>query len=249
MSELQGKVAVITGGNSGIGLATAQRFVDEGARVVILGRDAESLEAAVAQLGDSGHGVQGNVTEAADLDRLFAETLERFGKIDVVFANAGVAPHEPFASYSEETFDTVFDVNVKGVFFTVQKALDHLNDGASIIITGSVASRVGLEGFSAYSATKAAVRSLARSLSAELKERGIRVNVISPGPIETPLFSRTGLSEQEIEEFAAGVVSQVPAGRFGKADEIANAALYLASARSSYVVGSELVVDGGMTEV
>ncbi len=248
-SQLNDKVAVITGGNSGIGLASATRFRQEGAKVAIFGRSRETLDAAAAELGDGGHAVQGNVTSLADLDKLFRETTERFGKIDVLMVNAGVAKPIPASAVDEATFDHTADINFKGVFFTVQRALPHLNDGASIILVSSVLNQKGLEGFSVYAATKAAVRSLARSFAAEFKERGIRVNVLSPGPIETPIYDRMGMPQAQLEEFGASITQQVPAGRFGSADEMAGAALFLASASSSYVNGSELAADGGFTQV
>jgi len=248
-SQLDGKIAVVTGGNSGIGLASALRFRAEGAKVAIFGRSQETLNSAATELGNDGHAVQGNVTSLPDLDRLFQETTERFGKIDVLMVNAGVALPGPLASVDEAAFDHTADINFKGVFFTVQRALPHLNDGASIILVSSVLNHKGLEGFSVYAATKAAVRSLARSFATELKERSIRTNVLSPGPIETPLYDRMGMAEQEMEEFGAAIVGQVPAGRFGSAAEMASAALFLASAHSSYVNGAELAADGGFTQV
>lgn len=247
--SLQDKVAVITGGNSGIGLASATRFRDAGANVAIFGRSRETLDSTAALLGDAGHAVQGDVTSIADIERLFRQTTERFGRIDVLMVNAGIARVAPVSEVDEEAFDLVADINFKGAFFTVQRALDHLNDGASIILVSSVLNQKGLEGLSVYSATKAAVRSLARSFATELKGRQIRVNVLSPGPIETPLYGRMGLPQEAVEEFGAAVVEQVPAGRFGKPEEMAEAALFLASSGSSYLNGSELTADGGFGQV
>ncbi|MEM7483192.1 MAG: glucose 1-dehydrogenase [Acidobacteriota bacterium] len=244
--KLEGKVAVITGGNSGIGLASAQEFRRQGAKVVIFGRDQETLDSALASLGDGAHAVRGDVTSMADLDRLYAETVERFGKIDVLFANAGVAPPVPFADTSEEQFDFVSNVNFKGVYFTIQKALEHLNDGASVVITASIVAYKGFPGMSVYGATKAAVRSLARSLSAELLPRGIRVNVLSPGPVETPIYDRMGMPEEAADAFEQQIIDSTPMGRFGKSEEMATAALFLASSDSSYLVGAEIIADGGL---
>lgn len=249
MRKLEGKVAVITGGNSGIGLATAQEFVTEGGKVVIFGRNQQTLDESAQRLNGSSLAVQGDVSNLADLDRLFAETESSFGKIDILFVNAGVAQFAPVDAVSESFFDGLMNVNVKGAYFTVQKALPYLNDNASIILTTSVANQLGMVGGSVYSATKAAVRSLARSLSAELNSRGIRVNAVSPGPIETPIFGRMGMSEEEIKGFGQAMIEQVPMRRLGDAEEIAKAVTFLASADSSYMMGAELVVDGGMSQL
>lgn len=249
MSKLSGKIAVITGGNSGIGLATAKLFAQEGANVVITGRRKPELDAAVAEIGAKAIGVQGDVAKLGDLDRLYAEVKDRFGRIDVLFANAGVALTAPLDAVTEENFDLLFGVNVKGLLFTAQKALPLLVDGGAIVLNSSVANTKGMAGFGVYSATKAAVRSFARTWTAELKDRNIRVNVVSPGPIETPIFGKMGLHERQIEEFGAHVTNQVPLGRFGQVEEIAKAVLFLASSDSSYVAGVDLYVDGGMTAV
>jgi len=249
MNRLEGKVAVITGGNSGIGLATARRFAEEGAHVFITGRRPNELDAAVQQIGKRATGVQGDVSSLADLDRLYATVKREKGRIDVVFANAGGGALAPLGAITEEHFDTTFSSNVKGLLFTVQKALPLLRDGGSIILNASIAGSKGLEGFSVYSATKAAVRSFARSWTVDLKARKIRVNAISPGPIDTPGLNGLGLSEQQIEEFKKNMVGSVPLGRMGDADEIAKAALFLASDDSSYVTGVELFVDGGMAQI
>ena len=249
MAQLSGKVAVVTGGNSGIGLSTAQAFIDQGARVVVFGRNQETLDRAVETLGQNAAGVQGDVTRIDDLDRLFSMAEERFGKIDILFANAGFGEFAPVEATTEEQFDRMFDVNVKGAFFTVQRALPHLNDGASIVLTTSVVNVAGLPNMSVYAATKAAVRSLARTLSADLLPRGIRVNAVSPGPIETPFFGNTGLPQEAIDGFAEQITDQVPLKRFGQPDEIANAVVFLASGASAYMVGSELPVDGGLSQL
>jgi NAD(P)-dependent dehydrogenase (short-subunit alcohol dehydrogenase family) len=247
--KLEGKIAVVTGGNSGIGLATARRFAAEGARVYITGRREAELDEAVKQIGKRATGVQGDVANLADLDRLFATVKQQQGRLDVLFANAGVGAPAPLGSISEEHFDKTFHINVKGVLFTVQKALPIFMDGGSIILNGSIAASKGTEASSVYSATKAAVRSFARCWTTDLKHRKIRVNVISPGPIETPLFYKAGLTQEQIDEFKASQVAAVPMGRMGTPDEVANAALFLASDDSSYVTGIELFVDGGAAQV
>ena len=247
--KLQGKVAVVTGGNSGIGLAIAREFAEQGADVVVFGRNAQTLDEAVRSIGNGTLGVQGDVTRLDDLDRLYQETVARFGKIDILVANAGIARPAPLDLTDEALFDLTSDINFKGAFFTVQKAVPHLNDGASIILVTSAGNVKGLPNFSVYVATKAAVRSLARSFSAELLPRGIRVNALSPGPIETPIFGRMGLPEEAMEGIAAKMTEMLPIKRFGKPEEMAKAALFLASSDSSYVVGSELVADGGMSQL
>jgi len=239
--KLEGKVAVITGGNSGIGLATARRFVAEGAHVFITGRRQAELDEAVTQIGRNVTGVQGDVSHLTDLDRLFATVKQQQGRLDVLFANAGVLALAPLGSISEEHFDKLFAINVKGLLFTVQKALPLFTDGGSIILNASVAASKGIEAFSVYCATKAAVRSFARCWTMDLRRRKIRVNTISPGPIETPMFDTSGMREQ--------AVAAVPMDRIGTPDELANAAVFLASDDSSYVTGIELCVDGGAAQV
>jgi NAD(P)-dependent dehydrogenase (short-subunit alcohol dehydrogenase family) len=243
MEKLKGKVAVITGGSSGIWLATVKRFVEEGAYVFITGRRQAELDAAVREIGANVAGVQGDVANLADLDRLYATVGRQKGRMDVLFANAGVVEFVPLSSITEEHFDRVFNINVRGVLFTVQKALPLFNDGGSIILTSSGVSIKGFAAASVYSATKAAVRSFARCWTTDLKERRIRVNVISPGPIETPMFAQ--VPQEEITR----ITSTVPMGRMGKPDEIASAAVFLASDESSYVTGIELFVDGGVAQV
>jgi NAD(P)-dependent dehydrogenase (short-subunit alcohol dehydrogenase family) len=249
MSKLSGKIAVITGGNSGIGLATAKLFAKEGATVIITGRRQAELDAAVAEIGGNAIGVQGDVSKLIDLDKLYAEIKAKFGHIDIVFANAGISEVSPIGYITEEHFDKVFGINVKGLLFTVQKALPLLVDGGSVILNSSVANTVGFEGIGVYSATKAAVRSFARTWTTELKARKIRVNVVSPGPVETPIINKMGLSAEQIETFSTNITSQVPLGRFALPDEIAQAVLFLASSDSSYVAGVDLYVDGGMVAV
>jgi NAD(P)-dependent dehydrogenase (short-subunit alcohol dehydrogenase family) len=230
-------------------LATAQRFHDEAAQVVVSGRDQKTLDRAVKTIGEDVLAVRADVSKLADLDRLYKTVSDKFGKIDVLFANAGIAKFAPVADSTESLFDETFDINVKGVFFTIQKALPLLSEGASIIINSSVASESGTVGASVYSATKAAVRSFARTLTAELVDRGIRINVVSPGPITTPIFGRTGLSQAQVDEFARGVVSKVPMKRFGRPEEVADTVLFLATPESSYITGVDINVDGGMGQV
>jgi NAD(P)-dependent dehydrogenase (short-subunit alcohol dehydrogenase family) len=247
--KLEGKVAVITGGNSGIGLATARRFVAEGAHVFITGRRQAELDEAVTHIGKNVTGVQGDVTNLADLDRLFATVRQRQGRLDVLFANAGVGEVAPLGSISEEHFDKASHINVKGVLFTVQKALPLFINGGSIILNASIAASKGLDAASVYCASKAAVRSFARCWTTELRHRQIRVNAISPGYTETPFLSKVGMTRERADEFKASQVAAVPLGRMGTPDEVANAAVFLASDDSSYVTGIELFVDGGAAQV
>jgi NAD(P)-dependent dehydrogenase (short-subunit alcohol dehydrogenase family) len=249
MARLEGKAAVVTGGNSGIGLATAKRFQEEGAKVAISGRSRETLDEAVRTIGNGVLAVQADVAKLADIDKLYAEVSQKLGKIDVLFVNAGVAKFASLAETSESTYDEQFDINIKGAYFTIQKALPLLNDGASIILNTSVADRQGTVGASAYSATKAALRSLARTAAAELVGRGIRVNAVAPGPIVTPIFGRTGLPQQAIDEFAKEVVAKVPMKRFGQPEEVAGAVAFLASQDASYITGVEINVDGGAGQI
>lgn len=249
MKLLEGKIAVITGGSSGIGLATAKIFQEAGARVAITGRTQKTLDDAVKELGNGALVLRSDVSKLADLDRLFAAVAKQFGRIDVLFANAGIAKFAPVGDTSESVYDEIFDINVKGVYFTIQKAIPFLNDGASIILNTSVASQSGLANASAYAASKAAVRSFARTLTTELAPRNIRVNVISPGPITTPIFDKLGLPKEAVEAFAAEVLPQIPLKRFGKPEEIGQTALFFASNASSYITGVELNVDGGMGQV
>ena len=247
--KLEGKVAVITGGNSGIGLATAKRFVAEGAYVFITGRRQGELDSAARQIGENVTAVQGDVAKLADLDRLYAAVKAKTGRIDILFANAGAAELATLDKITEEHFDKIFDTNVKGLLFTVQKALPLLPNGASIILNASIVASTGNPAFSVYSATKAAVRSFARTWILDLKERKIRVNAISPGPIGTPGLDGLGQTEGIGEQLKAGLVASVPLGRMGTPDEIARAAVFLASDDSSYVTGTELFVDGGAAQI
>jgi NAD(P)-dependent dehydrogenase (short-subunit alcohol dehydrogenase family) len=241
--KLAGKVAVITGGNSGIGLATAQWFVAEGAHVFITGRRQRELDAAAKQIGQNVTAVQGDVSKLTDLDRLYAAVKQQQGRIDILFANAGVLENIALGSITEEHFDRMFNTDVKGLLFTVQKALPLFQDGGSIILTASVVASKGLEASSVYSATKAAVWSFARSWTVDLKHRNIRVNAISPGPIDTPMGSK--IPEQVIQTAILGM----PIGRLGTPDEVVTAPLFLASADSSYITGTELFVDGGSAQI
>jgi NAD(P)-dependent dehydrogenase (short-subunit alcohol dehydrogenase family) len=242
MGRLQGKVAIITGGTTGIGLASAKLFVKEGAYVFITGRRQKELDEAVKAIGSNVTGVQGDVTKLADLDRLY-ETIGKKWRLDIVFANAGFAEFAPLDKITERHFDNLFNTNVKGALFTVQKSLPVLNDGGSIIVTGSVAGSKGTAAFGTYGATKAAVRNFVRTWTMELKDRRIRSNVLSPGPTETPAIG------QQPADAMARILSTIPMGRMGEADEIAKAALFLASDDSSFVTGIELFVDGGRAQV
>ncbi|WP_437947470.1 glucose 1-dehydrogenase [Sorangium sp. So ce296] len=248
-NKLQGKVAIVTGGSTGIGLATAKRFAAEGARVFITGRRQAELDAAVREIGERATGVRSDVSSLADLDRLFEVVKQRGAPIDVLFANAGGGELAPLGAITEEHFDKTFAINVKGVLFTVQKALPLLRDGASIILNGSTAASTGSPAFSVYSATKAAVRSFARTWALDLKDRGIRVNVLSPGPIDTPGLRGLGATEEQARQIKASLVASTPLGRLGLPEEVAKAAVFLASDDSSFTNGSELFVDGGMAQV
>ena len=249
MTTLEGKIAVIAGGNSGIGLATAKELTRRGAKVVISGRDEKSLAEASAAIGGDTLAVRADVTRLSDLDALFARVRERFGSFDVLFANAGVAKLAPVEQMTEALFDENLDTNFKGVFFTAQKALPLLKDGGAIIFNTSALDQKGMPGASAYSASKAALRSFTRTLAAELVGRKIRVNAVSPGPISTPIYGKTGMPADAVQQMAAGILAQVPMKRFGEPEEIARAVAFLASDEASYITGVELDIDGGWGQV
>ncbi len=242
MLKLEGKTAVITGGNSGIGLAIAQRFAQEGAHVFITGRRQAQLDEAVALIGGHVEAVQGDVTQASDLDRLFDTVKAKAGGLDILVTSSGIAEFSPLDSTTEDHFDKAFDVNVRGMVFTVQRAVQQMVSGGAIVLVGSIAGSVGNPGYGTYSASKAAVRSYARTWTCELAPRGIRVNTLSPGPIDTPMFD--GVSD----EVRLTLTNRIPLKRLGRPEEVATAALFLASADSSYVAGAELFIDGGMTQ-
>jgi NAD(P)-dependent dehydrogenase (short-subunit alcohol dehydrogenase family) len=248
-NKLKGKVALVTGGSSGIGLATAKRFAAEGAKVIITGRRKEALDAAAKEIGKGVTAIQADAGNLADLDRLYAQIKQQHGRLDILFANAGVGEFAPLEQVTEDHFDRIFDINVKGVVFTVQKALPLIPDGGAIVLNASIVSIKGMPNFGVYSATKAAVRSFARTWTNELKGRQIRVNVVSPGPIETPAIDGLAGNEEGAKELKAGLASQVPLGRMGDPDEIAKVVVFLASDDASYVAGVELFVDGGMVQV
>ena len=249
MGKLNGKVALITGANSGIGLATAKLFVEEGAKVVITGRRQEALDEAVKEIGGD---VKAILADAADISKtkeVVEETVATFGKIDILFANAGVAYFSPHTEITEEFFDSQFNINVKGPFFLIKEAIPHLNEGAVIIGNTSIVGQKGFDGTSVYSATKAAFRSLSRVLASELRANKIRVVSVAPGPIETPIYGKLGMPQEAVEEMGAGFAQQVPLGRFGAAEELAKSVLFLASDDASFVNGVELEVDGGLSQV
>jgi NAD(P)-dependent dehydrogenase (short-subunit alcohol dehydrogenase family) len=249
MPKLEGKIALVTGGSSGIGLATARRFAEEGAFVYITGRRQAELDKAVSLIGRSVAAVQADVSILADLDRLYAKIAGEKGKIDILFAGAGIVAPQPLAETTEESFDKVFAINTRGLVFTVKKALPLLTDGGAIIVITSIAESKGFPGFGAYSASKAAVRSFVRTWTAELKDRRIRVNAISPGPIDTPIFGHMAPTEEGADTARAQFAASVPFGRLGRPEEIASAALFLASDEASFIAGVDLPVDGGMTAI
>jgi NAD(P)-dependent dehydrogenase (short-subunit alcohol dehydrogenase family) len=249
MDRLKNKVAVITGGSSGIGLATAKEFIANDAKVVIFGRVKEALDKALRELGSNSYAVQGDVGKLTDLDKLFSETKAKFGTIDILFINAAQAKLAPITDTSEAFFDEMINVNFKGAYFTLQKAVPHLNNNASVIITTSYLNGIGFGGSSLLSASKAALRSLVRVASTELLEKGIRVNAISPGAIATPLWGKIGLPEDVLKAAGEAITNQIPLKSFGKPEEIAKTVLFLASQDSSYLLGSEIVVDGGLRQI
>ena len=249
-NKLAGKIALVTGGSSGLGLATAKRFVAEGAYVFITGRRQPELDAATKEIGSNVTAVRGDIANLADLDRLFATIKEQKGRLDILFANAGGGAFEPIGQVTEKTFDKYFGINVKGTLFTVQKALPLIPAGGAIVLNGSMVSIKGFPGFGVYAATKAALRSFARTWSVDLKGRNIRVNVVSPGTVVTPAYkSELGLTDEQIEGFAAQAAATTPLGRTGTPDEIAKAVLFLASDDASFITGVELFVDGGAAQI
>jgi NAD(P)-dependent dehydrogenase (short-subunit alcohol dehydrogenase family) len=246
--KLSGKIALITGGTSGIGLEAAKLFRDEGAKVIATGADQTRLDAAASQFKGDVLALRADVRTPGELDRVFDEIRRRFGRLDILFANAGMGLAAPLEAVTEQQIDEQFAVNFKGIFFTVQRAVPLMANGGSIVLTTSFLNTVGAPGLSILSATKAAVRSLARSLGSELAARGIRVNAVSPGPISTPFHSKLGLLEKDLKEAATGIEAQIPLHRFGEAGEVAKVALFLASDDASFMTGSEVVVDGGLTQ-
>jgi NAD(P)-dependent dehydrogenase (short-subunit alcohol dehydrogenase family) len=249
MGKLEGKVAVITGGNSGIGLATAKEFKEQGARVVITGRDQQTLDEAKREIGGDVLAVRSDTSSLTEIDKLFAVVKEKFGHIDALFVNAGVGRFAPVEGVTEDFFDSIMDTNFKGAYFTIQKALPLLNDNASIVLNASINAYIGMPNTSVYAASKAALITLARTLSAELVGRGIRVNAISPGPVVTPILGRMGMPPEALSETVKSIEAQVPMKRFGRPEEIAKTVLFLASDDSSFLLGTEIVADGGMSQL
>ena len=247
MGKLENRVAVITGGNSGIGFTTARIFAEEGAEVIITGRSQEALDKAVAALGSQVTAIKSDASQLADIEKLASELKSRGKSVDVLFLNAGIAAFAPIEHVDEAQYDETFAINVKGLYFTIKHLLPLMGEGTSIVINASINANVGMPNSSVYAASKAAVLSMARTLSGELVGRGIRVNAISPGPINTPIFGKMGMPAEQLEATAASLQQQVPMGRFGLPEEIAKAALFLASEDSSFVIGAELVADGGMS--
>lgn len=249
MNRLEGKVAVVTGGNSGIGLASAKRLQQEGARVAISGRSQKTLDEAAKILGKDSLAVQADVSKLPEIDKFYSAVSAKFGKIDILFANAGIAKFFPFADTTEALYDEMFDINAKGAYFTVLKALPHLNDGASIILNTSIAAKIGNPSGAVYGATKAAMRSFVRAMAAALLDRKIRVNAVAPGPIETPIFDRIGVPKDQADEMLQQFLAFVPMKRVGKPEEVAAVVAFLASQDSSYITAAEIPVGGGIGEI
>ncbi len=247
--KLAGKVVLVTGGSSGIGLATAKLFSQEGAKVVISGRDRATLDEAALAIGGDVLALQADVVDLKQIDQLYCAIADKFGKIDILFANAGVAKFAPLEAMTEAMYDQLFNINVKGLYFTVQKAASHLNDSATIVLNTSFLSEIGLPGTSALSASKAAVRSLARTFAAEFVSRGIRVNAVSPGAISTPIYSKLDMPQEAVEALAENIVGQIPMKRFGTSEEIAKVVLFLSTSDSAYILGTEIAVDGGISQL
>ena len=250
MGRLSGKVAVVTGGNSGIGLASAKAFIKEGAAAVyITGRNQEALDAAASQLGPKAIAVQADASKLEDIEKLLNQIQSAGQKIDVLFINAGIAPFAPLEQSSEEMLDNVMNINFRGPYFLIQKAIPLFSEKASVILNGTAAINRGMAGTTVYAASKAALASLAKTASAELIDRGVRVNLLNPGPIETPIFEKTGLPQEAIEDMATQIANTIPMKRFGQAPEVARAAVFIASEDSSYIVGSSINVDGGFSDI
>ncbi|SEK41264.1 NAD(P)-dependent dehydrogenase, short-chain alcohol dehydrogenase family [Aquimarina amphilecti] len=249
MNKLNNKVAVITGANSGIGLATAKLYLQEGAKVVVSGRRQEALDEVAKELEGDFITVKADVSIAEDNKRLIQEATNKYGKIDILFLNAGIAPPTPTTDITEEHYNSIFDINVKGPIIATKEALPHINDGGTILFTNSIVHQKGFDGLGIYSASKGALRAYQRVLTSEVKTRGIRVNAIAPGPIDTPIYGKMGLPEDVVEEMGKGFAQQVPLGRFGTSEEIAKSALFLASDDASYINGIELEVDGGLSQI
>lgn len=249
MARLSGKKALITGGTTGIGFATARLFIEEGAKVVVTGQNEDRVNQAGKELGHDAQAIRADVSSLVDLDTMVNEVKDQFGKIDILFINAGVLKMGPLSEVDEEHFDFQVNVNLKGAFFTIQKVVPVMNDGGSIVINSSNANQIGIPGLSIYSATKAAVRSLARTIGTELLDRKIRVNTVSPGPIETTILGKTGIPKEVADDIAEEIISQNPMKRFGVPEEIAKAVLFLASDDSSYMTGEEIVIDGGAASI
>jgi NAD(P)-dependent dehydrogenase (short-subunit alcohol dehydrogenase family) len=245
--RFKGKVAVVTGGNSGIGLGVAKAYAQEGAQVAITGRNKNTLEAAAKEIGDGTLAIQSDAGNLAEIEAAMKKINERFGRIDALFVNAGVGRFVPFEQITEKFFDETVDINMKGVFFTVQKAIPLMSKGSAIVLNASINAHLGMPGTTVYGATKAAVVNMAKTLSADLLEKGIRVNVISPGPITSALLTRDGITQEKLQETKDWIQSKVPIKRFGTPEEIAAAVLYLTSPESAFVVGTELIIDGGMS--
>ncbi|WP_299228240.1 SDR family NAD(P)-dependent oxidoreductase [uncultured Psychroserpens sp.] len=249
MSKLKNKVAVITGANSGIGLATAKLYLKEGAKVVISGRRQEALDEVAEDLTGDFITVLADVSKAEDNVHLINKTTNAYGNIDILFLNAGIAPPTPTTEISEAHYDEIFNINVKGPILAIKEALPHINDNGTILFTSSIVSKKGFDGLGVYSASKGAIRSFARVLTSEVKSRGIRVNAIAPGPIDTPIYGKMGLPQEVVEDMGKGFAAQVPLGRFGTSEEVAKTALFLASDDASYINGIELEVDGGLSQI
>lgn len=247
--RFEGKVAVVTGGNSGIGLATAKAFAREGARVAITGRDETTLAAALKELGPGHLAIRSDASKLEEIDRAVGEIKKKFDRVDALFVNAGIARFVPLLEFTEAHYDEMMDVNLKGLYFTIQKTVPIMNRGGAIVLNASISGHFGMQGASVYGATKAAVINLAQTLSADLLDRGIRVNVVSPGPITTELWSRMGMPDEELRQTTESIRSKVPLARFGTPEEVASAVLYLSSPESSFVVGTELLVDGGRIQI